>query len=89
VDHDNGASRVVGLVTSFITKREPSKRLDQFYRLLRTPVRPDEQIERPCILPPDAETIEAFRVPAWAWAGIAATWLAAAAIIPLAMWIPR
>ena len=44
----------VGIGTSFLTPRTPKKKLDHFYRLLRTPARAGEKVERACTLPDDA-----------------------------------
>lgn len=43
-----------GVIISLLTKPLPEKRLDDFYALLRTPVKPGEVITAPCTLPADA-----------------------------------
>ncbi len=43
---------VCGILVSLMTRPVPEEKLDRFYRLTRTPVRPGEQIEKPCTLPP-------------------------------------
>jgi Na+/proline symporter len=45
---------VVGIVVSLFTKTVSEEKLDNFYALVRTPVRPDEQVSVPCTLPDDA-----------------------------------
>lgn len=44
---------VVGLLVSFVTKRTPKDKLDYFFKLIRTPVKPGEHVEVPCTLPAD------------------------------------
>jgi len=44
---------VVGILVSLVTKRVDKKRLDEFYLLLRTPIRPGEKTPVPCTLPKD------------------------------------
>ncbi|QDU38836.1 Sodium/glucose cotransporter [Maioricimonas rarisocia] len=46
-----GGGTVAGIVTSLLTRRTPEEKLDHFFRLIRTPVHPDEEIKRPCTLP--------------------------------------
>jgi hypothetical protein len=41
-----------GILVSFFTKPVDKNKLDRFYDLTRTPVRPGEEIDRPCELPP-------------------------------------
>lgn len=45
----------VGLLTSFVTPRTPTGKLDRFFLLLRTPVRKGERVVGPCQLPDDPE----------------------------------
>ncbi len=40
-----------GILVSLATRPVPAEQLDRFHALMRTPVRPGEQIERPCTLP--------------------------------------
>lgn len=42
---------LAGIVVSLFTKPIPKERLDRFYALLRTPVKPGERVEAPCTLP--------------------------------------
>jgi Na+/proline symporter len=44
---------VSGILASLVTKRVREDKLDQFFRLIHTPVKPDEQIDAPCTLPKD------------------------------------
>jgi Na+/proline symporter len=48
------AGLIVGIVTSLLTRPVAAAKLDNFYALVRTPVRPGEQIPAPCTLPTDA-----------------------------------
>jgi Na+/proline symporter len=47
------AGIIVGIVVSLFTKAVPKEKLDNFYALVRTPVKPDEQVPVPCTLPED------------------------------------
>lgn len=44
-----------GIVVSLVTPRVNAGQLSRYYALLRTPVRPGEQVETPCTLPAGAE----------------------------------
>jgi Na+/proline symporter len=48
------AGIIVGIVVSLFTKAVPREKLDNFYALVRTPVRPGEQVSVACTLPEDA-----------------------------------
>jgi len=48
------AGTIAGIVVSLFTKPVSDERLDNFYALVRTPVKPDEQVSVPCTLPDDA-----------------------------------
>lgn len=45
------AGFAAGIVVSLLTKPVSEQKLDNFYSLLRTPVNPDEIVDRPCTLP--------------------------------------
>ncbi|MHC4617733.1 MAG: sodium:solute symporter family protein [Planctomycetota bacterium] len=45
---------LVGIVVSLFTRRVAKEKLDNFYALVRTPVRPGEQVAAPCTLPAGA-----------------------------------
>lgn len=45
------AGAVSGIGVSLFTRRSPQEKLDRFYQLIRTPVRPGEVIISPCTLP--------------------------------------
>ena len=49
---------IAGVVASLLTRRTPKEKLDHFFRLIRTPVRPGEIIERPCTLPENPLPVE-------------------------------
>ena len=46
-----GGGALVGIVTSLLSKRTATEKLDHFFTLIRTPVRPGEEIDQPCTLP--------------------------------------
>lgn len=48
------AGSLAGIIVSLFTKPVAKEKLDNFYALVRTPVRPGEQAPVPCTLPPDA-----------------------------------
>ncbi len=48
------AGTIAGIAVSFITRPVAREKLENFYALVRTPVRPGEQVENPCTLPEGA-----------------------------------
>jgi Na+/proline symporter len=48
------AGTIAGIVVSLFTKPVAEEKLDNFYALVRTPVKPGEQVSVPCTLPDDA-----------------------------------
>lgn len=42
-----------GVLVSLVTRRPPDEKLDAFFLLMRTPVRPGEEVSQPCTLPSD------------------------------------
>jgi Na+/proline symporter len=48
------AGTIVGIVVSLFTKPVAKEKLDNFYALVRTPVKPGEQVSVPCTLPDNA-----------------------------------
>jgi len=48
------AGTIVGIIVSLVTKPVAKEKLDNFYALVRTPVKPGEQVSVPCTLPDDA-----------------------------------
>jgi Na+/proline symporter len=46
-----GAGALTAIIVSLITKPVAKEKLDNFYALVRTPVRPGEAIDTPCTLP--------------------------------------
>jgi Na+/proline symporter len=48
------AGFLAGVVASLLTQPAATEKLERFYALLRTPVRPGEQVAVPCTLPADA-----------------------------------
>ncbi|TWT85995.1 Sodium/pantothenate symporter [Posidoniimonas polymericola] len=86
------------VVVSLLTPKTPAERLQRFYDLTRTPITPDEEIERPCMLPlgvapaerPMLTTFAGLEIPmpsATSWAGFAAGWAMVAALIGGFLWI--
>ena len=49
---------IAGIAASLLTHRTPTEKLDHFFRLIRTPVRPGEIVEQPCTLPEDPLPME-------------------------------
>ena len=49
-----GGGTLAGVIVSLFTKPVPKEKLDNFYALVRTPIRPGEQVPAPCTLPSDA-----------------------------------
>jgi Na+/proline symporter len=45
---------LAGIIISLVTRPVDKEKLDRFYALVRTPVRPGERIDAPCTLPNDA-----------------------------------
>lgn len=45
------AGAVAGVLVSLFTRRTPAEKLDHFFKLIRTPVTPGEEVVRPCTLP--------------------------------------
>ena len=45
---------LAGIIVSLFTKPVAKEKLDKFYALLRTPIKPGEQVPAPCTLPADA-----------------------------------
>jgi len=93
------AGVVSGLVVSLLTPRTPQKKLDHFFRLMRTPVREGEIIPEPCTLPEDAADpvpklfnhpdIEIPRPTLLDLGGFAAAWIFVGLIIWLTYWLAQ
>ncbi len=92
----SGAS--VAILTSLFTRRTPEKKLDHFFTLIRTPVRPGEVVEAPCTLPenplpPDTDKLfpvadlEIPRPTRVGLVGFIVAWIGVAAIIWLTTWL--
>jgi len=45
---------LAGILVSLVTRPVSAEKLDKFYALIRTPVRPNEKVPAPCTLPTDA-----------------------------------
>jgi Na+/proline symporter len=86
------AASVAGVAVSWLTRPVAAERLDRFYALLRTPVRPGEVLTSPCTLPEGvtpaprrnlipSRTLE-LPVPSWtSLTGFAVGWLIVAVMI--------
>jgi Na+/proline symporter len=48
------AGLITAVVVSLLTEAVAKEKLDNFYALVRTPVKPGEQVKQPCVLPSDA-----------------------------------
>ena len=48
------AGLLAGVIVSLFTKPVATEKLDNFYALIRTPIKPGEQVPAPCTLPTDA-----------------------------------
>ena len=46
-----GSGLISGIVVSLLTKPVATKKLENFYALIRTPITPGEQVDKPCTLP--------------------------------------
>jgi Na+/proline symporter len=91
---------LAGIVVSLLTPRVAEEKLEAFYALVRTPVRPGEPPTAPCTLPagvavqPRRKLIPLrsleILVPSWtSAAGFAAGWAIVVAIIAVFYWISR
>ncbi|MHC4153798.1 MAG: sodium:solute symporter family protein [Planctomycetota bacterium] len=49
-----GGGLLVGIIVSLFTRPVAKDKLDNFYALVRTPIRPGEKVTAPCTLPSDA-----------------------------------
>ncbi len=89
---------IAGIVVSLFTRPVDAEKLERFYALVRTPVRPGEQPPEPCTLPADAvvpprrvllpSTSLEIPIPSkGAVAGFLAGWGAVGALIGVFVWI--
>ncbi len=93
------AALLSGFVASLLTKRVREDKLDDFFRLIHTPIRPGEEVKEPCTLPdnplPPAEKL--FNVkdieiskPTWiGMGGFLAAWICVGLIIWLTSLLAR
>lgn len=90
---------LVGFLVSLITPRTPKPKLDHFFRLIHTPVRPGEEVEAPCTLPADPlppvekifnyDDIELPKPTAVGFWGFVAAWAMVGAIIGLTYYLAQ
>jgi|GEM_PF-111417 Na+/proline symporter len=88
-----------GLLVSVIMPQQSKEKLDNFYRLMHTPVTPGEHIETPCTLPenpaPQQEklfNVESLEIPKPTWVdmgGFAAAWVGVGLIIWLTTYLAK
>ncbi|GAB4149267.1 MAG: hypothetical protein Tsb009_23470 [Planctomycetaceae bacterium] len=86
-----------GFLASFITPRTPKHKLDHFFRLIHTPVRKGEVVEKPCTLPENPlppvekifnyEDIELSKPTLVGFGGFVAAWIVVAAIVGATYWL--
>ena len=85
---------------SLLTPPVNREKLERYFALIRTPIRPGEQIPAPCTLPADAEvpprrllvSSAGLEIPVpsrQAMLGFLAGWLCVAAIIGVFVWIVK
>ena len=89
---------IAGIVVSLLTQRTPEGKLDHFFTLIRTPVRPGEHVENPCTLPENplpAETgklipVDDIEIPypsAVGMIGFILAWFGVAILVGLTAWL--
>ena len=88
-----------GILVSLITPRTPKRKLDHFFLLLRTPIKPGEKAATPCTLPPDPLPPEEkwlnhpdIELPKPSMVGIGGfflAWVAVGLIVWLPFWLSR
>ncbi|MCH8828319.1 MAG: hypothetical protein IID45_01945 [Planctomycetes bacterium] len=93
------AGVLCGFLVSLFTPRTPKDKLDHFFRLLRTPVRKGEHIDKPCTLPenplPQVEKIfnyEDIELPKPTWVGFGGfvlAWILVGGIIGLTYYLAQ
>ncbi len=89
---------IAGVIVSLVTRPVAAAKLDRFFRLLRTPIRPGEQVGAPCTLPEDplpADDSKLVNVPSLeiprptriGIVGFLAAWVVVGLIIWLTKWL--
>ncbi|MCA9041540.1 MAG: hypothetical protein KDA65_14400 [Planctomycetaceae bacterium] len=91
------AGTIVGIVVSLVTPRMSGEKLDNFFKLIHTPVTPGEEVEGPCMLPKDPAPqeqkmfahpdIELPRLTFTDIGGFVLAWGGVAALIGLTIWL--
>ncbi|MFQ5731803.1 MAG: sodium:solute symporter [Planctomycetaceae bacterium] len=86
-----------GIIVSLITPRPNAEKLNHFFSLIHTPVKPGEKPEAPCTLPADRNpqeeklfNLENVEIPKPTWVGIGGfilAWICVAVIIWLTMFL--
>lgn len=87
-----GGGVLVGIIVSLLSSRTNEEKLNHFFTLIRTPVRPGEEVATPCTLPENplpAETgklipIKDLEIPTPSFVGIAgfvASWVAVGVLV--------
>lgn len=90
---------VSGFITSLLTPRVREDKLDHFFRLIHTPVKPGEEVDEPCTLPKDAlppadklfniKDIEISKPTFIGMAGFIASWICVGLIVWLTSLLAR
>jgi Na+/proline symporter len=93
------AGVVSGILVSYVTPRVPQEKLDHFFRLLHTPIRPGEEIAQPCTLPEDPlpqnqklfshPDIELPKPTLVGLGGFAVAWVLVGLIIAFTYWLAK
>lgn len=89
---------ITGIVTSLLTTPTSKEKLDKFYRLIRTPIRPGEKVDAPCTLPENPlpmETAKLIHHPGWevpmptkvGMIGFFGSWVMVGLVIGLLYWM--
>ncbi len=95
-----GGGATVGFITSLITKRPQETKLEHFFTLLRTPVRPGEKVDEPCTLPenplpPETGKLIPFKdieIPTPSFVGMAGfiiSWIVVGLLVALTWWLAQ
>ena len=93
------AGLVSGIVVSFITPRTSPEKLNKFFDLLHTPVRPGEKVLSPCTLPENPlprgekllnlEDVELPKPTLVGLGGFVVAWVLVGLIVWLTFWLSR
>ncbi|MEZ6048821.1 MAG: sodium:solute symporter family protein [Planctomycetaceae bacterium] len=92
-----GAGVATGIVVSLLTPRQSQEKMDNFFKLIHTPVTPGEEVDEPCTLPENPAPqepkmfshpdIELPRLTFQDIAGFVLAWGGVAVLIALTKWL--